>query len=213
MFSETTFARRFGTLLFSSLLMIAGNCYEGSAIAAPVKTRATRRSFDFERPKPGEMLANPAKGDGAPPSLSQYAPSSGVDQPEDSAAIANGPSATSSAAPTLGMNSESLPPTAGVPLPAETMRPQLHLADRIVRLGIDASLTALPDGDPALGSEEKQTSTLLQQNLATSLAQWRTLYGQSAPVTDESLDVQIIPGQVILRHAPGRLTGAVEPSQ
>jgi hypothetical protein len=211
MFSEPMFAKRFGLLLFALLLIIAGDSYEGSAVAAPVKARTTRRSFDFERPKPGEMLANPAEGDGAPPSLSQFAPSSG-DQPENGAATANGPSATSLAAPMTDVNSVS-PPTAAEPLAAGAMTPQMHLADRIVRLGIDASLTGLPEGDPALGPEEKRTSTLLQQNLATSLAQWKALFGQSEPVMDESLDVQIMPGQVILRRAPGRLTGADEASQ
>jgi hypothetical protein len=212
MFSETTFARRFGMLLFASLLAIAGDSYEGWAIAAPVKARTTLRSFDFERPKRGEMLANPAEGDGAPPSLSQFAPSS-ADEPENVAATANGPSATSFAAPTPDVNSASPPPTAAEPLAAGAMTPQMHLADRIARLGIDASLTRPPEGDSALGPDEKRTSTLLQQTLATSLAQWRTLFRQSGPVTDESLDVQMMPGQVILRRAPGRLTGAVEPSQ
>ena len=228
-------SRRFGLLL--SALALAALPGMGRA-AGPTKPEAARKAFDYRRPEPGEMLANPTAGVGTQPQLREYAPTESMnDAPGPTPQRATDPtsaSPTSAApepeaappprvAPPAPMQqtekqekAPAVPPASPPPPPAQDPRSTLRarFAAEIVRSGIDGISPDLPA--EVASSEQlallKRTWAALAGSLQASSQAWAAQSPSRTPAALDRVETITAPGQVTIVAAPGRLTGAQEAS-
>ena len=101
--------------------------------AAAEPDPAVRRSFDLTRPRPGEMLPNPATGVGPPPKLAEFRPASMVAPAARGGPAMAGTASAPAPAPALGAPSSAAPAVAVAPAAA-------RLGSAVTLLGIEGVL-------------------------------------------------------------------------
>ena len=132
-----------------------------------------RKMFDFTPPRPGEMLANPAKGAGVPPQLKEFAPSAALHLTQNES---DSPAESAEGRKAGDSGSKPRPDAAG---PAVQLNnAQLQIGEQIAKSGIDEFVARPPQ---AASPQEQQYWESVRKQISASLATWQALYaGQEA---------------------------------